>query len=418
MKLYFMKQDAVDFMKHNMDRLYTHYFQDETNEWMTKEYGSDPFSVFMEVPDFGLAEIDAMSIGEVDFENCKILYNNLRSISESQSSDERLWAGLCNGTFYDYMRRRYQYPSKQLKKKETDASAVISRFFFSGGTRSGFFRNGLAKCWWVGRATFDKDNDNHFARLDVIGANDLTTKISDIFYSNTFSSNPVILAGICDALKYFSDHGQQLDEKTHIRAAMKYLNAVGGATLLDVLSREEICKIVMSRIISILKGQSGDIDIEEDDEDQLLEEVLEEDDDSIEEAEDENANDEEFDENEPKSDDSVNEEESEEDEQPKQTGSAPLNWFEEEEIDELPKPDFITYGCWVKVFEERNSTKIIYHIPQKDDKSRKWYTIEEKLMGQDTDFTLFLAGKHYIVQDFGWDEDDREDTKPEFHSAE
>ena len=278
MKLYFMKQDAVDFMKHNMDRLYTHYFQDETNEWMAKEYGSDPFSVFMEVPDFGLAEIDAMSIGEVDFENCKILYNNLRSISESQSSDERLWAGLCNGTFYDFMRRRYQYPSKQLKKKETDASAVISRFFFSGGTRTGFFRNGLAKCWWVGRATFDKDNDNHFERLDIIGANDLTTKISDIFYSNTFSSNPTILAGICDALKFFVDRGQPLDEKLHIRASMKYLNAIGGVSLLDVLSKEEICSIVKNRIISILKGQSGDIEIEETDEDdQLLEEIDEED---------------------------------------------------------------------------------------------------------------------------------------------
>lgn len=404
MKLYFMKQDAVDFMKHNMDRLYTHYFQDETNEWMAKEYGSDPFSVFMEIPDFELADIDAMSIGEVDFENCKILYNNLRSISESQSSDERLWAGLCNGTFYDYMRRRYQYPTKQLKKKETDASAVISRFFFSGRTRSGFFRNGLAKCWWVGRATFDKDNDNHFARLDVIGANDLTTKISDIFYSNTFSSNPVILAGICDALKYFSDHGQQLDEKTHVRAAMKYLNAVGGATLLDVLSREEICKIVMSRIISILKGQSGDIDIEEDDEDQLLEEVVEEDD-FIEEEEAEDFNDEDSDENEQEEPDGfVDEEEAGKDKKSKQTVKIPLNWFAEEEIDELPKPDYISYGCWVKVLNERDDKIITCHIPLKQDKTRKLFPIEEKLLGQSVGFRMFLQGKYFSVLDFGRDE--------------
>ena len=33
-------------------------------------------------------------------------------------------------------------------------------------------------------------------------------------------------------------------------------------------------------------------------------------------------------------------------------------------------------------------------------------------------FTMFLAGKHYIVQEFGWDDDDRKDTKPEFYSAE
>lgn len=441
MKLYFMKQDAVDFMKHNMERLYTHYFQDETNEWMAIEYGSDPFSEFMEVPDFELAEIDAMSIGEVDFENCKILYNNLRSLSESQCSDERLWAGLCNNTFYSYMRHRYQYPSKQLKKKETDASAIISRFFFSGGTRSGFFRNGLAKCWWVGRATFDKDNENHFARLDVIGPNDLTTKVSDIFYNNTFASNPTILAGICDTLKYFSDHGQTLDEKKHVRAAMQYLNAVGGATLLDVLSREEICKIMTTRIIAILKGQSADISFDEEDEDQLLEEVLEEDD--YEEADEVSDESEEFDES--AYEDFLDDDKPTEYdnipirpdithrvEQPKASTSpirkeikkeepvvaGLLNWFEEETEDgELPGPEYITYGCWVKVLDEKNNKEIIYHIPLKDDHSRAWYGIEEKMLGQNVGFQLFLAGRHYSVVEFGRD-DERKDTHAEFRSGE
>lgn len=412
-----MKQDAVDFMKHNMERLYTHYYQDKTNDWMEREYGSNPFSEFMEVPDFELAEIDAMSVGEVDFENCKILYNNLRSLSESQCSDERLWAGICNGTFYDYMRRRYQYPTKQLKKKETDASAVISRFFFSGGTRSGFFRNGLAKCWWVGRATFDKNNDNHFERLDIIGPKDLTTKISDIFYSNTFASNPTILAGICDALKYFSDHGQPLDEKLHVRAAMQYLNAVGGATLLDVLTEEEICKIMTSRIISILKGQSGDIDVEEaGEEDQLLEEVIEDDEDTGSEEYYEAEDEQEYDDLEPENEDEpkLDMEETESQEQSQTVSTAPLNWFEEEEEEELPGPEFITYGCWVRVLDEKNNKEIIYHIPLKDDHSRAWYGIEEKLMGQDVGYRVFLAGKNYRVLDFGR-EDDREDTKAEFN---
>lgn len=439
MKLFFMKQDAVDFMKHNMERLYTHYFQDETNEWMAREYGSDLFSEFMEVPDFELAEIDAMSIGEVDFENCKILYNNLRSLSESQCSDERLWAGLCNSTFYGYMRRRYQYPSKQLKKKETDASAVISRFFFSGGTRSGFFRNGLAKCWWVGRATFDKDNENHFARLDVIGPNDLTTKVSDIFYNNTFASNPTILAGICDALKYFSDHGQVLDEKKHVRAAMQYMNAVGGATLLDVLSREEICKIMTTRIVAILKGQSADISFdEEDDDDQLLEEVLEEDDyeetGEVSDESDESEYEDFLDDDKPTEDNNTlihpdiihRVEQSKtsippvrkeiKEEEPVVAG--PLNWFEKETgDDELPEPEYITYGCWVKVLDEKNNKKIIYHIPIKDDHSRAWYGIEEKMMGQNVGFRLFLAGRHYSVVEFGRD-DERKDTHAEFKSRE
>ena len=401
MILTFMKQDAVDFMKHNMERLYTHYFQDETNEWMAKEYGNDPFSDFMEVPDFELADVDSLSIGEANFENCKILYNNLRMLSESQCSDERLWAGLCNGTFYDYMRRRYKYPQKQLKKKNTDVSGIISRFFFSGGTRAGLFRNGLAKCWWVGRATFEKSNPNHFERLDIIGANDITTKISDIFYSNTFSSNPVILAGICDALKYFNERGQTLDVKKHIRASMKYLNALGGVTLLDMLTCEEISKIMISRIISILNGQSGDIDIDNaDEEDQLLEEILEDDMDVENNLEDEEDKEKGEIILEPLAKDRNKEELS------ISTGnSSPFNWFDEVNIEEeMPKPDYITYGCWVDVLNERDNKVITYHIPLKDDKSRKRLPIETKVMGQNIGYRMYMSGKYYQILDFGRDE--------------
>lgn len=411
MKLYFMKQDAVDFMKHNMDRLYTHYFHDKTNKWMEEEYGSNPFSDFLEVPDFELADVDSMSVGEADFENCKILYNNLRMLSESQCSDERLWAGLCNGTFYDYMRRRYRYPTKQLKKKETDASAIISRFFFSVGSksksaRSGFYRNGLAKCWWVGRATFDKDNPNHFERLDVIGANDLTTKISDIFFSNTFSSNPVILAGICDALKYFRERGQALDEKMHIRASLKYLNAIGGVTLLDMLTQEEICKILISRIVSIFKGQAKDIDVEniEEDDDQLLEEVLEDD---LEDEEITYTLDSSHSGTPVNEEDVRNDEESADAEEPTPDSSQvmALNWFDEPDVEEeLPEPEYITYGCWVKVLNEDDDKVITYHLPLKDDKKREWYTIMKRMMGQNVGYRIFLAGKYYRVLEFGRDD--------------
>lgn len=438
MKLYFMKRDALDFMKHNMERLYTHYYHDRDNEWMAEEYGKNPFELFMEVPDFELADIENTSIGEANFENCKILYNNLRNLSESQCSDERLWAGLCNGSFYDYMRRRYDYPSMQLKTKEKDVSAIISRFFFSGGTRAGFFRNGLAKCWWVGRATFDKDNENHFERLDIIGPNDLTTKISDIFYSNTFSSNPTILAGICDALKFFKDHNQTLDEKLHIRAAMQYLNAVGGATLLDVLTREEICKIVQMRITSIMMGTTNDIvfEKEKNEEDSLLEEVLDDDIENSEEDttvlqkdfiydtknnvdEQENSNDEWREYNDIKSGkDELGDGISQGEEVTKNVKIEPLNWFDEDdnEDEELPAPQYITYGCWVKILNEKNKRESIYHLPLKDDKSRDWFAIEKKLMGQDVGYRTFMSGVYYKVLEYGWDAPETS-TKAEFLSA-
>ena len=403
MKLCFMKQDAVDFMKHNMERLYTHYFQNETNEWMAEEYGSDPFVEFLEIPDFELADIEAMSIGEADFENCKILYNNLRNLSESQCSDERLWAGLCNNTFYDYLRRRYQYNTRQLKRKETDSSAIISRFYFSGGTRSGFFRNGLAKCWWVGRATFDKEKENHFEKLDIIGSNDLTTKISDIFYSNTFASNPKILAGICDGFKFFTDRGLILVPKTHIRAAMKYLNAVGGAVLLDVLTQDEIANIIISRIGMLINGQLEEIDLRlEDEEDQLIE--INEDDDSFDKA-DENVLIHEEQSKKTSLEYTDIEEKSENDQsvvifdKPNNTGFSD----ESQNNELLPAPDFITYGCWVRVLVEKANKEKMYHIPLKNDKSREMFQIERLMMGQSVGYRTYMSGDYYRVVAFGWD---------------
>ena len=139
MKIYFMKQAAIDFFKTNMERLYVNYYQKDDNSWMEEEFGEDPFVLFMDVQDFEMASLlDDKTAGEIDFMNCKIIYENLKDLSESQASDERLWAGLCNGTFYKYLRKRHGYTVSGLKNKETDASGILSRFFFSGGTRSGF----------------------------------------------------------------------------------------------------------------------------------------------------------------------------------------------------------------------------------------------------------------------------------------
>ena len=180
-----MKQKALDYMRANINSLYINYYRESTNQWIVDLFDYDPFEFFMEIPDFSLAPITSKK-GEVDLENCKILYSKLMQISESQASDERLWAGLCNSTFYEYLIKRWDYKNLELKDPKNDASTVLSRFFFRGGTRAGFFRNSLAKCWWVGRATYQPDLKNKFELLDALGPDDFSSKVSDFFYSTVF----------------------------------------------------------------------------------------------------------------------------------------------------------------------------------------------------------------------------------------
>lgn len=264
MKLYIMKKDALEILKSNLDHVYNLYYTENDNKWMSQVCGGDPFEQFCEVDNFNLYELyEDVSLGKVDFENCKILYKNLSFLSESNASDERLWAGLCNSVFYGYLRQRWEYDIKRPKIPNTSISNIKSRFFFSGGTRSGIYRNSLAKYWWVGRHTYDPTKINEYEKLDIIGWNDISTKINEIFYNNNFSSNKNILNGIIGAIKDLKEDNINLSSKIHIRPALKMLNAVGGNTVLDCLSKEDIKNILVDFIYGINQGDALDIDYQE-----------------------------------------------------------------------------------------------------------------------------------------------------------
>lgn len=265
MKLYIMKRDALETLKANLSVVYGKYYTESSNEWIYDICGEDPFVEFKDVAEFKLASLDSdLTPGEIDLNNCKILYEKLMFLSESQASDERLWAGLAHTTFYGYMRKRWGYGyGEKPKSAKKEIGEIQTRFFYKYSGRSGFYRNTLSKCWWVGYNTYNPDNIyNHFENLDIIGSNDLSTKINEFFRNFTFSSNPEIMAAIIDALRIFREDGKTLSVKTHIRPAMSYLNAIGGSVVIDCLSREEITNIFVDAIEAIMQGDTPSLNFD------------------------------------------------------------------------------------------------------------------------------------------------------------
>lgn len=268
MKLYYMKQEALDYFKNNMDILYTNYFTKDNNDWMFEKYGSEPFVEMRDdYPDFELADVDSYKAGELDLENCKIIYSNLRSLSPVQASDERFWAGLCNKVFYDYMKKRWKNDSLNNKKKDIDG--IKNRFFFSGGIRSGLFSNTLARSWWIGKLVYDEEAENKFDKLKIIGAEDFSTKVFELFCKYSFSANAEILDGMIAAMDEFQKMGIKIITKETLRPALKYLNAYGGALLLDSLTSDEVKEIVLNKMIEIYNGEDSSFEFKDDEDEDI-----------------------------------------------------------------------------------------------------------------------------------------------------
>lgn len=395
MELYFLKQKALDYLKANMDSLYINYYRERTNDWIKELFDYDPFEVFMTIPDFELMPINDKK-GELDLENCKILFSKLINLSESQASDERLWAGLCNSTFYNYVRLRWNYPNMKFKTPEKDSGAILSRFFFSGGTRSGFYRNTLAKYWWVGHGTYQATAQNKFELLDALGPDDFSTKVTDLFYSNTFASNPTITKGICSAWKIFSDRGIKLPTREYFRPALQYLNALGGGILLDVLSEEEIKDVFFDFIHQLhSKDKPKAVIIEDYSDDDNEEEtetiIVNSDIDNIQKAIVQKIED----------DVSANEGTLNSnvkfigtDEKPNVKDAEKLNAF-------MGKPEKVEFGCKV-ILHKQKADKIVGYIIPKADSKETWYSIQKFLLNKKIGDTIFCAGDTYEVIDISW----------------
>lgn len=398
MKLYIMKQKALENLKENMRIYYINYYRKTDNDWIYELFDYDPFELFMEIPDFKLAPYSDKK-GEMDIENCKILFTNLQRISESQASDERLWAGLCNSTFYKYCRMRWNYAGKKLTYPEKDADAILSRFFFKGTYRTGFYRNTLAKCWWVGHGTYQNISGNKFELLDALGADDLSTKITDLFYSNTFASNPVIIKGICKGWKMFADRGIKLSVKEYFRPAMHYMNAFGGGILLDMLEENEIRNIFVDYISQLYnKDKENSVFVktnilDSDDIDDNEESENEEDNENILFMKEENAK-----------KDGVNESNNIDFGQ----GIKTIGIGEEKDLKEaqilnkvLGKPTKVTYGCSVVLHIVEKDRDVKYDVPKAEGGSN-WYKIYEYMLGKSIGERFRLKLETYLIKDISW----------------
>ena len=190
----------------------------------------------LDFPDFELDMTSDFSIS--DPYNVRTLYTAMRNLPPSIACDERLWAGLAHGLFWDYV---------QYRQKEQIATGeerkIATSFFFTNGRKRSLYVNCLSRLWWAGYLTYDESNDEDpFALTDLIAKRAFPSTIT-LFSSSNMTANRQIGLGVLDSIMKRGQSGEEIKRK-HFVGSLRYLNNMGGITLLDVLSRSEITAIV------------------------------------------------------------------------------------------------------------------------------------------------------------------------------
>lgn len=238
MKLQFLSGDSITAIKANLNELRNKF--GGGNEWISDFFdGKSPFKdTKYEIEDFQL-DMSQKDPFLTEYENVRRVYTRLKFLPDSQASDERVWAGLCMGPFYDYVKYRW-------KIDETSSAATIEQHFFFGyGARRSLTRNALSRLWWIGRLTYDNEREYELTKFVCENADN----IMHILERNT-SNNPDIVKAFISAIIDAKNTGKQIDTND-IGELSKYLNLLGGTYILDCLPSSVIYDKIYKKAIEI-----------------------------------------------------------------------------------------------------------------------------------------------------------------------
>lgn len=243
MKLQIVSYDTLDSIKANL-KTWADNFKLDSSAWLESEYENALLlnTKYGEIPDFEL-DMSADKPFLTEATNARRVYENLKFLSDSQASDERLWAGLTLGPFWKYVQYRWD-----VVKKPTPAN-IEQHFFFGYGARRSLTRNAISRLWWIGRLTYDDTRTDPYELTKLVCEN--SDYIMHILERNT-SNNPLIIRAFLGAVLDARNEGLTINTDT-VGELAKYLNLLGGIYILDCLPAERIHRKILDKAREIAK---------------------------------------------------------------------------------------------------------------------------------------------------------------------
>ena len=236
MEIKYFKESSLESLKSNIPGNLERYKGDGL--WVQDYFGGEAYYLTSEIlrgslPDLKLPEDGAL----YDLENTKALYRELRGLTRTQAADERLWAFLAHEKYWSYMRLRWPVEGGPVKDRSKPIAFIRERYFFMSNRDRALVRNGIARLWWYGHASYDTSLQDPF-ELTALLLDKLD--ITQSLLERNFSRNDQITRGVLLAVKDWKVLRKAMPEREQFRSAMRHLTRKGGVTILDALNAEEV----------------------------------------------------------------------------------------------------------------------------------------------------------------------------------
>lgn len=176
-----------------------------------------------------------------DLQNTIEMYRKLKDLPLKVAADEKLWSWMALVKFWDYVYYRRKddwYHEKKSTSKQKDNKAFNSFFYFYSESRSQVL-NPMSRLWWAGHYTYDETRGDPFELTKFFLNNAFPSKVM-LFQSSKITANKDIRLGILDGLKDWIEETKKEFKRDHFVEPIKYLNLMGGVSILDFYTREDI----------------------------------------------------------------------------------------------------------------------------------------------------------------------------------
>jgi hypothetical protein len=192
-------------------------------------------------PDPGIRLVKSKGKEHFDLKSAIRLHQGYPDLTRVQARDPRFWVYLAHVTHWDYMRSRWDVGSQEKSQR----AYLKSRYFVAQKQSRALMRHGIARLWWAAALTHaPKRSDPYELTAVLLSKLDIAQQILE----RNFGRNEIIRRTFLDFIQKNEETMQGNKGRQCIRQLAKALNAHGGVTLLDWMTKADVTSFLKENL--------------------------------------------------------------------------------------------------------------------------------------------------------------------------